>query len=206
MSEIKNKFDRLVKELEENKKIEVVHLRWKPSKPVTKNDPGIAFIKKFIKSNYQEELPEDFVYGIEVCSNTHICWRGEYNGQTFWGEMYLTSILDLYAELPGGIQIEHYHDLTTNPDLKKISPIDYHREIGDIHGTYYDRTNGQLLFQYKWDMYKLNLSHKEYLDQLCKTRGIAYWPFFFTGTKPEYPDQALLDKTKEALSYFFGNE
>lgn len=204
MENIRSKFDQLVKEIKDNSKIETVHFKWKPGMPVEKNAAGIAFLKKIIQSTFNETMPEDFIYGSEVCNNTHLCWRGEFNGETFWGETFLPSVTDLYAELPGGLQIEKFHGFETNPNLKKISRIDYHREIGDIHGTYYDRTNSNMLFQYKWDMYKLNLSYAEYLDKLCEMRGIALWPFFFTTTTPDYPNQELLDKTQNALNYFFG--
>lgn len=205
MNEIRKKFDHFTKEVSENPKIEIVHFKWKPATPVEKNEAGIAFFKKIVKNTFKETIPDAFIYGSEVCNNTHICWRGEMNGTTFWGETYLPSVPELYATASKGeIQIETYHGFEKKPDLKKLSPIDYHREIGDLHGTYYDRTNGDLLFQYKWDMYKLNLTYDEYLDKLCEMRGIALWPFFFTTTQPEYPDQAMLDKTKEALNYFFG--
>lgn len=204
---LKKKMDQLVKELESNQKIELVHLKWKPAKSNDAKDPGIIFLNKTIKNLYNEEIPSDFISAMEVCNNTHICWRGEFEGKTYWGEIKWSDVTAKYKDLNlVGVQ---YLGEGTIPNSSKFSEVDTHPEIGDVHAVYYDRTDGKLYYNYQHNLYPLNINHEEYLEQAIVNKGAGIWPFLFVDSKyltDEHTKQQVKDYVVDytnAFQYFF---
>lgn len=198
-------FQKMIGDLKENRRIEIVHLKWKPA---VMNEAGVKYIETFIEKNFKEPVPDLFFQAGVVSNNTHVCWRGNRNGKTYWGEFFLPSLLDLYREPAGGIAIEKSFGgkLTYS---KKISVIDSHPEIGDMQATLLDRATPSLplWLYYKGRAYAMTLSYLKYLELLCTTRGIAPWPFHFADysadseNAPSIRDR--LSAAAEALSFFF---
>ncbi len=177
---IKQKFDQFVEELQANEKIELDVLKWKPGKPVRENEAGIKFLQKTVFSLYKEQIPEDFIYGSEVCNCTHVCWFGEFEGKTFSGELFLCDIVNMFAKevLEGTWHIDG-----DQPNIKKLSLIDTHPSLGDVHAVHYNREDGKLYFNYQWQFYPLTISYKEYLEQVIINKGSGMWPFLFVDEK-----------------------
>jgi hypothetical protein len=191
---LKQKIDQLVKDLESNKRIELVHLNWKPGKQNNAKDPGIVFINKTIRSLYNEEIPLDFISSMDVCNNTHICWRGQFEGKTYWGEIKWADVTAMYKDLD--LNNSMYMGAGTMPDYSKFSEIDSHPEIGDVHAVYYNRTDGRLYFNYQYNLYPLTINYREYLEQAITNRGAGMWPFLFVNPaylKDEYTKQKVHD-------------
>lgn len=198
-------FQKMIADLRANPRIEIVDLKWKPA---AMNEAGIKYLRTFIEKTFKEPLPEPFLAAAEVSNNTHVCWRGEWNGKSCWGEFFLPSLLDLYREPPGGIQIEK----SFGGRLKysnKISVIDSHPEIGDTQSTLLDRASPDLplWLHYKGRVYRLGLTYLRYLELLCTTRGIALWPAQFAadlGDSEDAPPIARrLAEMPDAIRYFF---
>lgn len=204
---IKQKFDQFAEELQTNDKIEIDKLKWKPGKPVIENEAGIAFIRKNVLNLYNETIPEDFIYGSEVCNNTHVCWFGEFEGKTFSGELFLADIVNMFAKevLEGTWHIDD-----DRPNLKKLSFIDTHPNLGDVHAVHYNREDSKLYFNYQWQFYPLTISFKEYLDQVIIHKGAGMWPFLFVDEKrlDNYTKQRFnewLADWNRAKEYLFGS-
>jgi|GEM_PF-3073611 len=200
-----NRFNAMIEGLKTNPNIEIVHLKWRPG---IQNEHGTKYFKNFIRKELKEEVPDTIIEVGRICNNTHVCWKGKWQEKTYWGEFFLPSSMDIYREPPGGIVIEK----SFGGELKysnKISVIDSHPEIGDMHATLLDRSKPALplWFYYKGNAYAMSLSYTQYLEKLCITRGIALWPLHFATYKDDADNAAILgEKLAEftkALQHFF---
>lgn len=193
---LKQQFDSLIEELKNNKNLELEEVKYKPGKPFVKKDAGLDYLIKFIKKEFNEDIPQDFINSVEECNNTHICWRTVFEGKHYWGEFCLKSLVDMYVKFDS--PIETYKLKSKHPNLQKLSRIDYHPCIGDVHCVLYERGTGNLYFYYKYCLYELNLSYEAYLQQLTITKGFAPWPFLFV-------DQDLIEPVEKASLQDFVN-